>query len=125
MNRFPNDADGDALARIAAGGVDMTKPLTIEVAIHAPSQSAADAIKSAVINAGYAANIEFDEGEPHDESDPEEVEEFGPAWTVYTQIAMVPAYDEVIRIQAELDAVAKPYNGYTDGWGTLVDPGGA
>jgi hypothetical protein len=32
---------------------------------------------------------------------------------------MVPDYGEIIRIQEELNAAAKPFGGHSDGWGSF------
>ena len=122
MSQYPDDADGDALARIAADGVDMSQPLTLDFAIHAPSEEAARAIADSLSRKGFETSVDFDEGEEHDTSNPEEVEEFGPSWSVYAVISMVPSYDDLIRVQAELQEISEPHGGYPDGWGAMVDP---
>ena len=40
-------------------------------------------------------------------------------WDVIASIKMVPTYDDVVRIQKELSALAKPFRGYCDSWGTF------
>ena len=77
--------------------------LPIDFQIHAPDATSASEIHSAVTNAGYVADVEFDEGEPDDDGhvDPDD-EEFGPSWTVYAKVEMIPTHDEIIRIQADL-----------------------
>lgn len=52
----------------------------------------------------------------------EEPESDGRDISVYSTINMVPDYDDLIRIQIELNEVLKPFGTYCDGWGTLVDP---
>jgi hypothetical protein len=32
---------------------------------------------------------------------------------------MIPEYNEIIRIQAELDRIARPFGGKSDGWGVM------
>ncbi len=63
-------------------------------------------------------------GEPDEngEIDPDD-EEFGPAWTVYANVRMIPEYSEIMRIQAELDQLARPFGGNSDGWGVMLDGG--
>jgi hypothetical protein len=74
-----------------------------------------------LVDAGYDAEIEYDEGEPDEDGqiDPDD-EEFGPAWDVYAKVEMVPEYDEIMRIQAELDRLAGPLGGKSDGWGVIL-----
>lgn len=130
MTTYPDDADGAALAGLAERGVDMSQPLDFDFPVAAPDEATAIAIQQALAAAGYESDVEYDEGEPDDEDEDdsdglnevdEEDEEFGPSWTVYVNIQMVPEYDEIMRIQAELDRVAKPLGGYSDGWGVLTD----
>lgn len=122
MTTYPDDADGAVLADLAAEGVDMTQPLEIEFPVTAPDEKAASAITEAIIQAGYEAHIEHDEGEPNEagEIDPDD-EEFGPVWDVYATIRMIPQYEEILRIQADLDRLAIPFGGKSDGWGVMLD----
>ncbi len=120
MNDYPNDADGHALARVARQGVDMAKPLKMEYAVAAPNERAAEAIRDSLSRSGYVVALDYDEGEPHDEANPEEVREFGPSWTIYAEIIMVPDHTEVLRVQSELDQISRPHGGYSDGWGILA-----
>jgi hypothetical protein len=122
MTTYPDDADGNVLADLAAHGVDMSQPLPIEFTVAAPNESSAQAIERALAKAGYATEVYFDEGEPDaagkiDPDDPE----FGPSWTVYAHVRMIPTYDEIMRIQADLTRLVEPLNGHADGWGALVD----
>jgi hypothetical protein len=121
MATYPDDADGEALARLAEQGADMSQPMLIEFAVAADDEASAQAIEAALVRAGYKAHAEFDEGEPDEdgEIDPDD-EEFGPAWTVYAEVTMVPKYEEVMRIQADLDRIAVPLGGRADGWGAFV-----
>jgi hypothetical protein len=122
MAEYPDDADGAVLADLAAQGVDLSQPLQIDFQVAAPDEAGANAIAGALTKAGYDVEIEYDPGEPDEEGeiDPDD-EEFGPAWTVVATRQMIPVYNELIRIQAELDRLAGPYDGYSDGWGVLVD----
>jgi hypothetical protein len=116
----------------------------IEFAVAAADEASANAIAKAMRAAGYDTEICFDEGEPEeeedasdedasdeddldedapdedDELDPDD-EEFGPSWTVFANVSMIPQYDEIIRIQADLDRIAGPHGGMVDGWGTMLE----
>ncbi len=122
MTTYPNDEDGAALADLAAQGVNMSEPLLIEFPVAAADEESANAIGEALAEAGYDSHIEFDEGEPDEdgEIDPDD-DEFGPSWTVYANVHMVPIYSEIVRIQAELDKIARPLGGNSDGWGVFLD----
>lgn len=121
MTSYPNDADGAVLADLAAQGVDMSQPLLIEFPVAVPDEASANKTLKAMTKAGYDSHIEHDEGEPDDawETDPDE-EEFGPSWTVVANVRMVPEYNEIMRIQAELDRLARPFGGSSDGWGVML-----
>ena len=121
MTTYPNDADGAVLADLAAQGLDMSQPLVIEFPVAVPDEAAANKTLKAMTKAGYDSHIEHDEGEPDDdgEIDPDD-EEFGPSWTVFANVRMIPEYNEIMRIQADLDRLARPFGGNSDGWGVLL-----
>ena len=122
MTNYPDDADGEVLAQLAEHGVDLSQPLELEFVVAADDEASAEAIRQALLKAGYAARAEYDEGEPDEEGniDPDD-EEFGPSWTVYVDRRMVPDYNEIVRIQGELDAIAQPHGGFADGWGAMLE----
>ena len=121
MTTYPDDADGAVLAELAAQGVDMSQPLPIEFPVAVPDETSAHKTLKSMTDAGYESHIEYDEGEPDDdgEIDPDD-EECGPSWTVFANVRIVPEYNEIVRIQAELDRLARPYGGNSDGWGVMV-----
>jgi hypothetical protein len=122
MSAFPDDADGAVLADLAAAGIDLSQPLEIEFPVAVPDEAAAEQTLAALTAAGYEGHIEFDEGEPDEdgELDPDD-EEFGAAWTVYVYREMVPAYDAIMQMQSDLDRLAKPFGGQSDGWGVMLE----
>src|SRR5690606_26222282 len=114
------------LAELAAQGVDMTQPVLIEFAVAAPDDASATAIGEALTKAGYDSQVEYDAGEPDEDGefdldDEEDDEEFGPSWTVFANVTMVPEYNEIMRIQADLDRLALPHGGQSDGWGVMIE----
>lgn len=122
MPAYPDDDDGAVLARLAEQGVDLSQPLLLEFLVSAPGEQAAEAIRAALVRQGYAPQVDYDEGEPADdgEIDPSDAE-FGPSWTVCIEIEMLPAYDAIVLIQVDLDRIAEPLGGRSDGWGTLIE----
>lgn len=120
MTQYPDDADGSVLADLAALGIDMTQPMDIEFPVAAPDEEAAIEIARVLTEAGYEAHIEYDDGEDEEEEQ-EGDEEFIPGWDVYANVRMVPDYDEIIRIQADLSRLANPLGGMSDGWGVMLD----
>ncbi len=122
MTEYPDDADGSVLADLAALGIDMTQPMDIEFPVAAPNEEAANAIASVLIAAGYDAHVEYDDGEPEEEDEEDDDDdEFVPGWDVYVSTSMVPDYDEIVRIQADLSKLANPLGGMSDGWGVMLD----
>jgi len=125
MREYPDDADGDALANLAAQGLDMSQPLVLEFSIAAPDEQSAKSIADALGKQNYTPEIDFDEREPEDDPDASdddvEDEGFGPLWSVYVKVTMVPEYDNVVAVQSELDRIAAPFGGQADGWGTFIE----
>ena len=119
MTEYPDDADGSVLADLAALGIDMTQPMDIEFPVAAPDEESANEIARVLTEAGYEAEVEYDDGEDQEEQDGDE--EFIPGWDVYVTLSMVPDYDEIIRIQADLSRLANPLGGMSDGWGVMLD----
>jgi hypothetical protein len=105
MNIFPDDADGDALGRVAESGADLTKPMVIDFAVAVPDESTGRAIELKAIEIGYKTAVDQDS----ESSD----------WTCYCSKAMFATYEDVINCQLELDKIAVAYGGFADGWGTF------
>ena len=101
---YPNDADGDALRRIASIVCDMTQPMEIDFIVDVPSQNGGLRVAELATRLGYRTSVEYDE-----EDD---------AWTCYCTRLMVPSYEAVCGAQSELDELSRPLGGRADGWGT-------
>lgn len=104
MNNFPDDADGDALMRLAENGADLTRPMIIDFAVAIPDESTGREIALKAIQIGYNTSVEQDS-------------EFS-GWTCYCSKAMFATHRDVINCQLELDKIAVAYGGFADGWGT-------
>jgi hypothetical protein len=111
---YPNDPDGQALATIAASGMDMTTPISIEFAISVPNERVGKAVVDVVSNTGYQTELYYDEGEPDYEDGDDE--EFGPSWTVYAVAQMQPTYENVVGHQAKLNELVSKLGGKCDAW---------
>lgn len=120
MATYPDDPDGAVLAELAASGVDMTRPLSIDFPVVAIDEDSARAISAALTAAGYDNEVVYDSGEPDGDEEYDE-EEIAPAWDVYVRTRMVPDYDAIVGIQAQLDQIAGPLGGQCDGWGVMLD----
>ena len=121
MTTYPDDADGAVLSDLAAQGIDMSQPLLIEFPIVVPDEATATQVNEALAAAGYETQIEYDEGEPDFDPEVDDPEEFGPMWTVFANIQMVTEYNEIIRIQTDLNRISKPLGGKSDGWGVMIE----
>jgi hypothetical protein len=124
MTNYPDDADGAVLADLASRGVDMSLPLLIAFAVAVPDEGVATKCLQAMTKAGFDSRIVYDEGEPDFDPDEDDEAEFGPSWTVYANVRMIPEYKEIVRIQAELERVAGSFDGISDGWGVLIEADG-
>ena len=54
---FPNDAEGDALRRIASHGSDLSKPMHFDFQVAVPDEAAAKNLAQAAQKLGYRAAI--------------------------------------------------------------------
>ena len=130
MTTFPDDDDGAVLKSLAEAGVDLSKPLELEFHVAVPDEESGKMVAAAVQAGGYKCELVFDEGEPedgeieadgasHEDQDMGD-EEFGPMWTVYVMVEMVPEYQRIVDLQVELEGLSKPHGGGSDGWGVLI-----
>lgn len=106
MTTFPQDEDGLVLQELADEGVDFNVLHDIDFFVGAPSEKAANDIKAAIEEADFSAEVAFDE----------EVND----WTVFVYVSAHLDYDILKEIQETLDALAKPYDGFSDGWAVLL-----
>jgi regulator of RNase E activity RraB len=104
MNQFPDDETGDALKQFQQNGFDLTKPLEIDFFIAIPSKVMGEKVAMEVKKLGYEVSVEQD-------NDTGE-------WTCYCTKRMVPFYNDIIRVEEELNGIAKTYGGYADGFGS-------
>jgi len=111
---YPNDADGDALRRIATAGNDMSLPITVDFEIAASEQSVVEAVAQAADKLGYVTEIFVLENEDEDDTEP-----IPDPWTCECTKDMVLTHESVLAAQQELNAIAKPLGAYADGWGTF------
>lgn len=121
MTTYPNDADGAALARLAVRGVDMTKPRLMDFAVAVPDEIVGNEVAKALRQRDYEVEVAYDEGEPDATGHIPDSGEFAPSWTVYVEITIVPEYSRIVQIQTELERIAGPLGGKSDGWETVSD----
>ncbi|ANU28272.1 ribonuclease E inhibitor RraB [Planococcus versutus] len=107
MTVFPNDEDGQVLKMLSKQGVDFTEPQNVDFVIAVPAKKNDKAILETLRSEGFNCELEQDE----------ETEE----WTCYCFITMLLKYKEIVDIQKRLDELSKPHDGYTEGWGLMVN----
>ena len=99
---YPNDADGNALRRIAASRWDMSRPLDVDFQVTAPDENAARLVAEQAARLGYRAEVYGGACAP---------------WTCQCTKSMVASYASVKSAQAELDVIARSTGACTDRWG--------
>ena len=104
MNQFPDDETAKVLGQFRQCGFDLSKPLEIDFFVAVPSKRLGDQVALEVDKLGFKPTVEQDE-------------ETG-EWTCYCTKSLIPEYAEVVKIEEELTRIAKPYHGYTDGFGS-------
>lgn len=103
---YPDDADGDALRRVADSGIDMTKPMTLDFFIAVPNSKVGAIVASRATSQGYETSVERDSENGE--------------WTCYCTRRLIPTYDAVVGAQDELLKLAADLDGcVVEGWGTL------
>lgn len=103
---FPNDADGDALRRLAADGSDFSRPMCVDFQVAVPDETAANGLAGVAYKLGYRVKIYASP-------------ECSRPWTCECSVRMLFTYDGIIAIQSELAALAEPFGGCPDGWGSF------
>src|SRR5690606_37872559 len=104
MSGDTEDATQIALQQIEANGSDLAKPLEMDFFVAVPSKAAGHKVAEAAGSLGFQASVE---------NDPETGE-----WTCYCSKTLVPAVSEVVRIERQLNSIARNVGGYIDGFGT-------
>ena len=111
---YPNDEDGQVLARIAASGMDLSIPTMVEFAVAVPNEASSSQVAMSLQQKGFTTEVYYDEGEP--DYDEEDGNEFGPSWTVYVPMNCIPSYENVVSIQEKIESIAREFGGKVDGW---------
>jgi hypothetical protein len=105
--KFPNDADGQALQSLFKDGVNFKKPQSVEFFVAVPDRATGEKVSQVLKEKGINCFLEQD-----DDTD---------EWACCCSKKMLLNYNELVKMQKELDALSKPHGGYSDGWGVFVD----
>lgn len=103
--QFPDDADGDAMRKVFDHGSDPDRAMDVDFMIACTSVETGKVIADLAVAKGYAVNVSTDEEDG--------------AVTCYCTKSMLLDYEALKACQAELDQLARPHEGYIDGWGTF------
>lgn len=101
---YPNDADGDAIRRVASDGNNMDQPMSVDFPVVLPDEVSAQRFAELAKPHGYESRLYKDE----------EAE----GWDIICVKEMILTYDAVIAVQDKMNVLSKPPGGYSDGWGT-------
>lgn len=113
MSEFPDDENGAVLRQMADQGIDLVSPRTIEFEHCFPDETRARAFLAAVAGTVREARLI--------PPDPDE----GRGWEVECTERMVPTHAAITETELRLDDVAKRFDGYADGWGSLSNTDGS
>lgn len=103
---YPNDADGQALRRIAKDkAMDLSRPMLVDIFVMSHNQATAEAVAAEAQQIGYDSDVDEEEN--------------GNTWVTTCSKPMMLTYDSIIAAQKQLDDLAAPHNARTDGWGTF------
>lgn len=105
--KFPKDADGQVLKRLYKDGVNFKEQQNVDFFVAVPDEETGKKILAILSNEGFGCELIQD-----DESK---------EWTCSCNISMFLKYESIIEIQQILDELCKPYGGYSDGWGMIVE----
>jgi regulator of RNase E activity RraB len=104
-SEIPNDADGDTMRRVIAGGSDISRPMKIDFHIAAPNEEAAEKIASVVKQRGFEMDSYYDRDRG--------------GLTCSCSRTMILSHSGLLHVQEELSELSGPHGGHTDGWGTF------
>jgi regulator of RNase E activity RraB len=88
----------------------MWKPMSIDFAIAAPSEEAGERIAAEARRLGFSVKVVPDACDEEPDAS---------SWSCYCTKTMIPAYDALLQVQRQLDDIAAPWGGWSDGWGTF------
>ncbi len=110
MNTFPEDADGDALRRLADAGFDFSVPHDVDFFAVFPDEARARATVEAYMEDEEASPIESVQAAETD----------GQFELTFIKNMRV-TYEAIVAFEEELRARVEAGGGQLDGWGVMAD----
>jgi hypothetical protein len=101
----PDDADREALQRLADSGADLSRPFPIDFAVWVPDAGSANRAAAIVAELGYATDIDIDASTG--------------AGSLYCTRNMLATYENVVQAQTELNTALAACGLECDGWGSF------
>ncbi len=79
--------------------------MEIDYHVHAPDEASGQSIAKVAASAGFNAEVVFnsDSGK----------------FTVWCTKTMIATHEAISEVESQLDQIARPFEGYIDGWGTF------
>ena len=105
VSSIPEDADREALRRLAEAGAELSKAMRIEFFVRVSDRSSASLVASRIGALGYGIDIEFDDA--------------AGCGSVYCSREMLATYEGVVGAQTEINAALSRDGLECDGWGTF------
>lgn len=107
---YPDDANGDALRRMAAQGDDLTRPRNIDFTVVFVDESSAQQFAKHFRAFGHEVSVEKTGTD----------EEF--PWDAVVVKQMIPTHDGITNFENLLQTVASGWGGHNSGWGCFSEP---
>ena len=104
---------------LASLGHNLSLPMDVDFQVAVPDESSAMSVAREAQRLGYSTRIWHDDDERDLEPD------MSLFWTCECTKRLVPEYLAIVAIQEELDQIARPFGGYSDGWGSFGNSGDA
>ncbi len=107
---FPDDANGDVLRRMEAGGDDLARPRNIDFAFVFADESSAEKFAKHFRELGHEVSVKKGETDQN------------LSWDVIVVQHMVPSHEGISNFESQLQSVADRWQGQNDGWGCFSGP---
>ncbi len=105
--KFPNDENGDILAKMVERGDDLSKARKIDFYFAFPEKSQAE---------NFAEQVRLTTGLLPEVSRYEECN----MWQATVYKEMIPTHQAITELETALDQIAQLYEGEADGWGCFI-----
>ncbi len=113
---FPPDQNGYILSQMQGSGDDLSVARDIDFSLLFADQASAEAFCGIMEEEGYEADFgPWESQGPDDENTGK--------WDVQITRHMVPEHADISSFELELQVLAMPFGGKTDGWGCFTATG--